>query len=239
MKQKLFKVQDFLNKGVLCHDPFNVDTNGSKFEGYRLYCFFGYSASQLRNRSCLFVNKDADFWEDEKKFGEEFAEKVKLARPIKARRALITPKKIYEYFGHFDKIKVVAKYAARVGLLLSPTCLAISIPDHQWALERDWKTACGEYEFTDGCGRMSTNIARQFLKAIAEKNDGNSVFGKYEHQKHQVPSVIQFRMMGCKGILVHDPTLDDKDPLKNLEFFDFPGIIFRFGQFRLHPMSDE
>ena len=206
-----------------------MDTNGSKFEGYRLYCFFGYSASQLRNRSCLFVNKDADFWEDEKKFGEEFAEKVKLARPIKARRALITPKKIYEYFGHFDKIKVVAKYAARVGLLLSPTCLTISIPDHQWALERDWKTACGEYEFTDGCGRMSTNIARQFLKAIAEKNDGNSVFGKYEHQKHQVPSVIQFRMMGCKGILVHDPTLDDKDPLKISNFLIFPKSFFVLG----------
>ena len=159
----------------------------------------------MRNRSCLFVNKDADFWEDEKKFGEEFSEKVKLARPIKARRALITPKKIYEYFGHFDKIKVVAKYAARVGLLLSPTCLTISIPDHQWALERDWKTACGEYEFTDGCGRMSTNIAKQFLQAIAKKNEAgiqiNRIFN-IDIAIFQKNNIDIARAIYCSNILI-------------------------------------
>ena len=60
---------------------------------------------------------------------------------------------------------------------------------------------------------MSTHIAKQFLQAIAKKNEGNKIIEKFEHQTHQVPSVIQFRMMGCKGILVHDPTLDNQDPL--------------------------
>ena len=31
-----------------------------------LYKFFGHSASQLRSRSCLLVNYDADFWQGEK-----------------------------------------------------------------------------------------------------------------------------------------------------------------------------
>ena len=64
-------------------------------------------------------------------------------------------------------------------------------------------TSNGKYEFTDGCGRMSTQIARKFVEKM-------NVAHRYSHQApYYVPSVIQFRMMGCKGILVHDPTLDD------------------------------
>ena len=47
------------------------------------------------------------------------------------------PNLIYELFGNFADIKVVAKYAARVGLLLSPTALTIFVPDGTWGIEED------------------------------------------------------------------------------------------------------
>ena len=70
-------------------------------------------------------------------------------------------------------------------------------------------TTNGKYEFTDGCGRMSTKVARAFVENMTKYNP--NVVQRYAHQPFKVPSVIQFRMMGCKGILVHDPTLDDPD----------------------------
>ena len=75
-------------------------------------------------------------------------------------------------------------------------------------LQKNTVTEDGLYEFTDGCGRMSTAIAQKFVEKMnAEK--------RYAHQKYKIPSVLQIRMMGCKGILVHDPSLDD--PTKNPE----------------------
>ena len=49
-----------LRNGLLCEDPSN-----SKPE-ICLYKFFGHSASQLRARSCIMVNYDADFWQETK-----------------------------------------------------------------------------------------------------------------------------------------------------------------------------
>ena len=184
-------VKKVLNKGLLCKDPFNTK------HAQCLYRFCAHSPSQLRNRSCIFVNYDADFWSE--KFPE--LENLKQKRNRKEKHKLIKPTYIYNHFGKFDQ-KVVAKYAARVGLLLSPTAQYVFVPDDKWGREPDLKT--GELEFTDGCGRMSTKIAKQFLQQM-----GNYAKERYSHQEYGVPSVIQFRMMGCKGILMHDPTLDE------------------------------
>ena len=185
-------VKKVLNRGLKLKDPLNT--------GECVYKFCAHSPSQLRNRSCIFVNYDASFW------SVKFPELTKLSQIQKRseRHKLIKPTYIYNYFGTFDQ-KVVAKYAARVGLLLSPTAQAVFVPDGLWGREPDWKT--GDLEFTDGCGRMSTKVARQFL----EKMDSYAT-QRYVHQEpYFVPSVIQFRMMGCKGILMHDPTLDGTD----------------------------
>ena len=70
--------------------------------------------------------------------------------------------------------------------------------DTAWAIESDWKTQDGKYEFTDGCGRMSTKVAQQFVNKMTHSQKFSRTKKKFQHTKHKVPSVIQFRMMGCK-----------------------------------------
>ena len=65
-------------------------------------------------------------------------EKLKKAgKDKKKRHDIISPHYIYNYFGDFSKITVIAKYAGRVGLLLSPTCMTIFVKDSEWKVERD------------------------------------------------------------------------------------------------------
>ena len=54
-------VAQVLRNGLLCEDPHNTN-HGQNC----LYKFFGHSASQLRARSCILVNYDADFWQQDK-----------------------------------------------------------------------------------------------------------------------------------------------------------------------------
>lgn len=203
-------VQRILTEGILIVDPHNNNK-------ICLYRFFAYTPSQSRQRSCTLVNYDSHFWRSNKlqyvKGYHEFKAQLdatddiedELERIDERRRVTKNGVKlIWKYFGNFDKIGVVAKYAARVGLLMSPTRCHVSIPDHKWCRESD--ILGGEnnrFEFTDGCGRMSTHLAKLFVKKL-------NIQYRYNHQSHKVPSVLQFRMMGCKGILVHDPSLDEQ-----------------------------
>lgn len=89
--------------------------------------------------------------------------------------------------GKFSDIKVVAKYAARLGLCFSTTrairnsgMKIIEIPD----VKRNGSV------FTDGVGKISPFL----MKMIAT-----------ELKLPSEPSVIQFRMGGCKGVLAVSP----------------------------------
>lgn len=206
-------VQKILKDGILCEDPHNENE-------ICLYRFFAYTPSQSRQRSCTMINYDAKFWLSSKLDDVDGYEEIKsdlenadrienqLSRKELKRQIIRAGvSSVWNYFGNFSKIKVVAKYAARIGLLLSPTRTTIFIPDGLWEIERDILGGPHDnprkYEFTDGCGRMSTQLARKFCDKL-------EINYRYRHQKpYQVPSVLQFRMMGCKGILVHDPTLDE------------------------------
>lgn len=104
----------------------------------------------------------------------------------------VTCDSIREWMGRFTHIKVVAKYAARLGQCFSTTRLLrhipaptiVSIPD----VERH------TYCFTDGVGKISSRLA----KMIAD-----------EWREDYVPSAVQFRMGGCKGVLVTWPEAKD------------------------------
>jgi RNA-dependent RNA polymerase len=94
---------------------------------------------------------------------------------------------IRRWMGRFDHITIVAKYAARLGLCFSTTrairsggVKIIEIDD----VERNG------YNFTDGVGKIS----RLLLEMIAT-----------ELGLLSAPSVVQFRMGGCKGILAASP----------------------------------
>ena len=107
-------------------------------------------------------------------------------------RGGLTAQKIRESMGDFAHIKVVAKYCARIGQSFSTTRTTRNgvtiekIPD----IERNG------YCFTDGVGKISPFLAQM----IAQEYGLPSTTYDY-------PSVFQFRLGGCKGVLAVDPSL--------------------------------
>jgi RNA-dependent RNA polymerase len=97
---------------------------------------------------------------------------------------------IREWMGNFTQIRNIAKYISRLGQCFTTTKAVpykfdlVPIPD----VERNG------YCFTDGVGKISVLLA-------------NLVAGHF--RLADCPSVFQFRMAGCKGVLVIDPSLKD------------------------------
>ena len=108
---------------------------------------------------------------------------------------VITGNDIRAKMGEFSKEKIVAKCAARMGQCFSTTRpLTCRIPRvHESVCIPDIKTPDGRYTFTDGVGKMSDMVAR--------------LAGIQMGIKYEVPSVIQFRLGGCKGVLAVDPSM--------------------------------
>lgn len=98
--------------------------------------------------------------------------------------------------GNFSHIKVIAKYAARLGQCFSTTRAIhglskpdiVKIPD----IERNG------YCFTDGVGKISSFLAQMITAELGLR-------------LHTAPSAFQFRLGGCKGILVVSPDAKDKE----------------------------
>ncbi|KAI4629730.1 uncharacterized protein J4E87_002916 [Alternaria ethzedia] len=94
--------------------------------------------------------------------------------------------------GNFDHIKTVAKFGARLGQCFSTTramrdnVKVITIPD----ITRN------NYTFTDGVGKIS-----QFLAQMAAQELGLA------RAFDDPPSLFQFRLGGCKGVLALDPKI--------------------------------
>ncbi|KAI7659092.1 RdRP-domain-containing protein, partial [Hortaea werneckii] len=105
----------------------------------------------------------------------------------------LTTAKMRQWMGDFSKIEVVAKYASRIGQCFSTTRAVLlpvkleTIPDI---------ITHNKYCFTDGVGKISHFLARM----IAEEH-------MMPHSDEIYPSVFQFRLGGCKGVLAVDPSL--------------------------------
>ncbi|TVY59701.1 RNA-dependent RNA polymerase [Lachnellula suecica] len=103
---------------------------------------------------------------------------------------------IRNWMGNFSHIKVVAKYAARLGQCFSTTRAInglsapaiLVIPD----IERD--KSC----FSDGVGKISPYLAQMIAAELGIRSN-------------TAPSAFQFRLGGCKGILVVSPDAKDKE----------------------------
>lgn len=98
---------------------------------------------------------------------------------------VVTCDDIRQWMGKFSHIKVVAKYAARLGQCFSTTRLFRGIPSPQVVRIPDIEKR--GYCFTDGVGKISLFLAQMIA------NDWNI---------DPTPSAFQFRMGGCKGVLV-------------------------------------
>ena len=99
---------------------------------------------------------------------------------------LVSCQNIRDWMGDFSSIKTVAKYAARLGQCLSTTrpVPTFGVPT---TLQRIHDVNHGKYCYTDGVGKISSWWARVIAGHL---------------KVDQVPSAVQFRMGGCKGILV-------------------------------------
>ena len=104
----------------------------------------------------------------------------------------VTINSIRQWMGYFHHIREIPKYVARIGLCFSTTKAITSIgmqpdivqiPD----IERNG------FKFTDGVGKMSPFLAHMVASELRLGVDA--------------PSLYQFRMGGCKGVLAVDPTV--------------------------------
>jgi RNA-dependent RNA polymerase len=87
---------------------------------------------------------------------------------------------------------VPAKWCARLGQNFSTT-RGISTPVHVKPTDTDVKR--NGYTFTDGVGKISPELVRKIAKELG-------------YPTEDPPSVLQFRLGGCKGILVVAPDLN-------------------------------
>ncbi|KAI1300421.1 RNA dependent RNA polymerase-domain-containing protein, partial [Xylaria venustula] len=100
---------------------------------------------------------------------------------------------IREWMGDFTHIRVVAKYAARLGQCFSTTRALTDSPISQSVEEID-DIFRNDWCFTDGVGKISPKLAEYVVKPL-------------RLTRHILPSAFQFRLGGSKGLLVVWPDM--------------------------------
>lgn len=111
-----------------------------------------------------------------------------------SRNPRITADDIRRDMGSFVHEKVVARRAARMGQCFSTTVPVPVLGRNSWRREPIPDIMNGEYNFTDGVGKISSLAAYLVKEKLKLKGD-------------QPPSAFQFRLGGCKGVLTVDPAL--------------------------------
>ncbi|KAF2021896.1 RdRP-domain-containing protein, partial [Aaosphaeria arxii CBS 175.79] len=101
---------------------------------------------------------------------------------------------IRKSMGYFDEIKSVAKYGARQGQCFSTTRYIHTIQGIN-VVEIDDVERNG-YTFTDGVGKLSPFVAKMAAQELG-------IPKAFEDP----PSLYQFRLAGCKGVLAIDPEI--------------------------------
>ncbi|EOA81344.1 uncharacterized protein SETTUDRAFT_99344 [Exserohilum turcica Et28A] len=98
--------------------------------------------------------------------------------------------------GQFDHIKTVSKFAARLGQCFSTTrAMGVTVN-----LERIPDVERNGYVFTDGVGKLSFFLAQMAAQELGLPNAFTDP-----------PTLFQFRLGGCKGVLALDMKLNRKE----------------------------
>ncbi|EAU30874.1 conserved hypothetical protein [Aspergillus terreus NIH2624] len=103
----------------------------------------------------------------------------------------LTAANIRAWMGHFDDIRNVAKHAARLGQCFSTTRAIFGCPIKVQEIDDIVRNG---YRFSDGVGRISKFLAQMVMSELKIKTPSG-----------EPPSVFQFRLGGCKGILTVSP----------------------------------
>ncbi|KAI9879198.1 MAG: hypothetical protein M1830_009273 [Pleopsidium flavum] len=134
----------------------------------------------------------------------------------------LTAQDIRTWMGYFRDIKIVAKHAARLGQCFSTTrainCTRVEIREIM-DIERNG------YTFTDGVGKISNFLAQLVTSEL------NIITASGEP-----PSVFQFRLGGCKGVLAVSPDAKMREIHIRPSQYKFPAMhngleIIRWSQF--------
>ena len=115
---------------------------------------------------------------------------------------------IRQWMGDFSSIKTVAKWAARLGQCFSTT-RAINGTRVTVRPIEDIKR--GKYNFTDGVGKISHFLAQMIAAEFGLPNGYNDP-----------PSLFQFRLGGCKGVLVLAPEVKKQEIYIRRSQYKFP-----------------
>ena len=100
---------------------------------------------------------------------------------------------IRQSMGQFGHIKTAAKFGARLGQCFSTTRAINSVTVR---VEKIPDVERNGYCFTDGVGKISSFLAQMAAKELGLPN-----------AFHDPPSLYQFRLAGCKGVLALDPKI--------------------------------
>lgn len=95
--------------------------------------------------------------------------------------------------GSFDHIRTVAKFNARLGQCFSTTRAIKSI---SITIQRIPDIEANGFTFSDGVGKISSLLAQMAAQELG-----------LENAFQDPPSLFQFRLAGCKGVLTLDPKL--------------------------------
>lgn len=122
----------------------------------------------------------------------------------------LSTRHIRHWMGDFSEIREIAKHAARLGQCFSTTrainCARVTIVEiDDIELKRKGK----KYSFTDGVGKISP-----FLAQLAA--------GELNLLASEPPSVFQFRLGGCKGVLAVWPEAKDREIHLRFSQYKFP-----------------
>lgn len=99
---------------------------------------------------------------------------------------VISPEEILAKTGEYDKIKIVAKYGARIGQTLTSTIKTLKVsPEWIAEVEPDVTDKEGKYIFSDGVCTITHDLAEKI---------------KEELELEEVPAAYQARFLGCKGV---------------------------------------
>ena len=138
---------------------FVVDTlmKGIECNGSQ-YHYLGQSNSQLRSKTCFMMNA-----------------------------SLSEMHSLLAKFETFDEIRPVVRRSQKVSLLFSPFERSLKLKSGEYDVIDDITSTLGTFVFTDGCGLMSPELAKEVQSL---------------YKLPYLPSVIEVRFKGFSGILV-------------------------------------
>lgn len=122
------------------------------------YHYLGQSGSQLRNRICFMINAS-----------------------LSDMHSLLTK------FENFDDIFPLARRSQKIALLFSPFERSLELKAGQYDVIDDITSTLGTYVFTDGCGFMSSELAKDVQNL---------------YNLSYTPSVVEVKFKSFSGVLV-------------------------------------